>query len=339
MPGQRLGGRDRRAGVAGAEHRADRFDLLVVADRRRGGVRVDVVDLDALQVFHGLAHAPHRTLAGGGDHVVPVGGGAVAGDLAVDPRAAGLGVLVFLQHQHTGAAGDDEAVAVHVIGARGTGRGLVVARGHRAHGVEQDGERPIQLFATAREDDVLPAAANDLGGVADAVIRGRAGRGDRIVHAADLEPGRQRGRRGRGHRFGYRERADALRPLLAGDGGGFDDGPSRGTARAHDDAGAVVGDLPLLEAGIADRLIHGDVVPGGAAAVETHGAAIDDALGIDRRGTGYLAAEAVRGLRLGASDPGTGLAQGVQNLPGIVADGRDDAHPADDDTPHDGSCC
>src|SRR5215204_4991182 len=36
--------RDRRAFVARAEDLADRLDLLLVADRRRGGVRVDVVD-------------------------------------------------------------------------------------------------------------------------------------------------------------------------------------------------------------------------------------------------------------------------------------------------------
>ena len=35
----------------------------------------------------------------------------------------------------------------------------------------------------------------------------------------------------------------------------------------------------VLEAGIADRLLHGDVVPGRAAAEETHGAAIDRLLG------------------------------------------------------------
>ena len=66
-----------------------------------------------------MAHAAHRAFAGGRHHVVAVRGRAVADDLAVDLRAARLGVLQFLQHQHAGAAGDDEAVAVHVIGARG----------------------------------------------------------------------------------------------------------------------------------------------------------------------------------------------------------------------------
>jgi hypothetical protein len=38
-------------------------------------------------------------------------------------------------------------------------------------------------------------------------------------------------------------------------------------------------DVAFLEAGVADRLIHGDVVPGRAAAVEAHGAAVDHSAG------------------------------------------------------------
>ncbi len=110
MAGQRLRRRDRRAFVAGAEHLADRVDLRPVAGRRRGGVRVDVADL---LVHRGKrhAHAALAAFAGRRHHVVAVGGGAVADDLAVDLGAARLGVLQLLQHQNAGAAGDDEAVA------------------------------------------------------------------------------------------------------------------------------------------------------------------------------------------------------------------------------------
>ena len=65
-----------------------------------------------------------------------VGGEAIAGDFGVDLGAARLGALIFLQHQHAGAAGDDETVAVAVIGARG-GRGRVV-----------------------KEEDIAPMASN-----------------------------------------------------------------------------------------------------------------------------------------------------------------------------------
>ena len=91
MAGQRLGRRDRRTLVA--EHLADRLDLLEVADRRRGRVRIDVVDR-RLHVLERHAHAAHRALARRRDHVVAVRGRAVAGDFGVDARAARLGVLV-----------------------------------------------------------------------------------------------------------------------------------------------------------------------------------------------------------------------------------------------------
>ena len=99
---------------------ADRADLLGIADRRRGAVGVDVVDRLAHRGQR-LAHAAHRTFARRRHHVVAVRRRAVADDLGIDLGAARLGVLELLQHQHAGAAGDDEAVAVDVIGARGDG--------------------------------------------------------------------------------------------------------------------------------------------------------------------------------------------------------------------------
>ena len=66
-----------------------------------------------------MLHAARRAFARRRHHVEAVGGRAVAGELGVDLRAARLGVFEFLEHQHAGAAGDDEAVAIGVIGARG----------------------------------------------------------------------------------------------------------------------------------------------------------------------------------------------------------------------------
>ena len=48
----------------------------------------------------------------------------------------------------------------------------------------------------------------------------------------------------------------------------------------------------------------------------------------------HLAAEAELGVFVGARDAGLGLAQVRQNFLGVVADGRDDAHPGDDDPSH-----
>ena len=194
----------------------------------------------------------------------------VADDLAVDPRPARLGPPVLLEHQHASAAGDDEAVAVLVEGAGGDRRAVIVAGRHGTHGVEQHGQRPVELLAAAGEHHVLLAVGDHLVGVADAMVRRRAGRRDRIARALDLEPGAERRRGGRGHRLRHGERADALRPLLARDVGGFNDRFGGRTAGAHQDAGARVRNVPRHQVGVADRLLHGEMRPGGAAAMEAH---------------------------------------------------------------------
>ena len=89
-----------------------------------------------------------------------------------------------------------------------------------------------------------------------------------------------------------------------------------------------------VEAGVADRLLHGDVIPGGAAAEEAHGAAVDGFARVERGRAVHLAAEAELGIFVGAHDAGFGLAQRRQHFLRVVADRRDDAHPGDDDPLH-----
>jgi len=85
--------------------------------------------------------------------------------------------------------------------------------------------------------------------------------------------------------------------VLERDFGRFDNGPRGGAARAHDDAGALIGDLALAKARIRDRLIHGDVIPASALRQEAHRTAIDHAGWIERRRSPDLAAEAMLGER------------------------------------------
>ena len=83
-----------------------------------------------------------------------------------------------------------------------------------------------------------------------------------------------------------------------------------------------------------DRLIHRDVIPGGAAAVKAHRATVDDLFRFESRRALHLAAEAELGVFFGARDAGARLAQARQHLLSIVADRGDDAHAGDDDASH-----
>src|SRR3546814_2996502 len=61
----------------------------------------------------------------------------------MDARAARLRMFVVFQDQHAATAGDDEAVAVEVVGARcGAGR-VVMVGGQRAHRIELRGHAPM----------------------------------------------------------------------------------------------------------------------------------------------------------------------------------------------------
>ena len=193
VAGQRFCRRNWRA--IGPEHRADRFNFLRVADGRRCRVRVDIVDLGVNRCQR-LTHAADRALARWGYHVVAVRRCAIADDFGVNFCTAGLGVLQFFEHQNACAARNHKAVTVFIIGARSGCWRVVIFRRHRAHRVEQLRHRPIQLFATTGKHHILLAPLDHFIGVANAMVGGRAGRRDRIIHALDFKPGRKCGRCG-----------------------------------------------------------------------------------------------------------------------------------------------
>ncbi len=244
-------------------------------------------------------------------------------------------MLVFFQHQHPGAARNHEAVAIGVIAAAGLFRRVVEVRAHRAHGVEQVAERPVQVLVPAGKDDVLLAHHDLLHAIADAMLGGRAGRGDRIVDALDAEGRRQRRRRRRAHGLGHRQRPDALGAgVFAGNIGRLDDGAGGGPARPHDDARHRVGNVALLEPGIGNGLLHGEVVPGRALAHEAGDAAVQHFERIQDRIALDLAAEAQFGIVGGGNDARLGGAQACRHLIERIADRGNDTHAGDDNSSH-----
>ncbi len=145
----------------------------------------------------------------------------------------------------------DETVAVTVIGG---------ARPCSASWLKPDDIAPMasnrtdmiqsQILAAAGKHHILLAPLDRFHRIADAMVRGGAGGRDRIVHALDLEPGAERG----GGRTGRHRLGDANGPTRLGL---FPWWVKRGStmvrvgrpARAHDDAGAFVGNVARLDAG------------------------------------------------------------------------------------------
>ena len=324
-----LGGADE--GDAVAEDRADRPQLGGVADRRRGAVGVQVVHRP-VDRGQGLLHAAHRALPRGRDHVVAVGGGAVADELGVDVGPSGQGVLELLEHQHAAAAGDDEAVAGHVKGAGRHLGGRVVAAGQGPHGVEQHGQGPALLLAAAGEHHVLLAPADQLRGMADAVGAGGAGRGHRVADAVDAEGRGQAGGHGAAHGARHHERADAPDPAGPQDVGGLDLVDAGGPARAGDQPDPRVRKVAGLEAGLGQGLLHRQVGVGGGIAHEAPDPPVDVRLQVDRRAAADLAPHPHLGIAWIEADAGPAGLQAAGDLPHRVPQAGDDA-PAGDHYP------
>ena len=116
---------------------------------------------------------------------VAVGG--VPLHLTVDARAARLGVLVFLDHQHPGALAQHETVAVLVPGTTGALR-VIVARRQCARLAETGHARGCGAgLAAAGDIDVGIARLDQARAQANAVRCRRAGGDDREVRPGDAQ--------------------------------------------------------------------------------------------------------------------------------------------------------
>ncbi|PPR31514.1 MAG: hypothetical protein CFH36_02221, partial [Alphaproteobacteria bacterium MarineAlpha9_Bin6] len=167
--------------------------------------------------------------------------------------------------------------------------------------------------------------------VADAMRTRCAGGADRITQPAHPKRGRHVGRQGRAHGFRDGVRADPLRTFLARDVGGLDLGGSRRPARAHHQAGALVADVPVVEARIDDRLGHGDVIVGRTVTHEAPQLTVDMVVEIDVRRTVDMGAKAHFLIGIAMDNARATFAQACCNFGGIRAYGGDDAEAGNGD--------
>ena len=171
-----------------AEDLLDGGGFQGVVERCGSAVGADVVDSLGLQfrVFHGEFHGAGRSL---GRRVrcremISIGIHAEPEKLGQDGRSAFLCVAQAFQHQHSGALGQDKPVAADTEGAAGPG-GIVVAGGKRTQlDVTVEGKGGDHGLRPAGHHDIRPPQADQVQGVADAVVAGRAGGGNTQVGAA-----------------------------------------------------------------------------------------------------------------------------------------------------------
>ncbi|MCY1172102.1 hypothetical protein D9M73_122310 [compost metagenome] len=188
MPDRRLGRAHRQRVDIAAEQAAHRVQFQLVAERGRGAVRVDVIDVGQVEarLFHRHLHRAERARAFGvrrGD-VISIARQAIADHLGIDFRAARLGVFIFLEADHACALAHDEAVAILVIGAAGAFGRRVEARRQRARlGEAGNAERADRALGAARQHHIGIVHRDHPRGVADRMRAGRASGDDGMVGA------------------------------------------------------------------------------------------------------------------------------------------------------------
>src|SRR5215470_14656255 len=128
-----------------------RAELDLVADRRRGAVGINVVDLPRgnAGAFDCRVHASQRTLAilrWRGD-VISVSREAIADELSINLRAAAFGVLIRFEHNNSGTFAHHEAVAITIVGTRSAFRRI--AEGHQSRSIS-DGMRATRTCGDDR---------------------------------------------------------------------------------------------------------------------------------------------------------------------------------------------
>ena len=214
---------------------------------------IDIAHLLRLHpgIGQGLGHTGRTagSPGGGGGDVVGVAVGAVARHLGIDLGSAGLCVLIFLQHQHSGALAHDKAAALRVKGDRSAGGVRVLAEG--LHGGEGRLSAAAQHHIAIPVPDVAEGIAHGVG--APSAGGDHAGAHSLKAKANGDLPGGHVGDDHRNDKGGHGVIAPALSPavglghsLKAADAAGADD-PAAGQV------------LPLpIQAAVVHGLLGGD---------------------------------------------------------------------------------
>ena len=207
-------------------------------------------------------------------------------------RATRQGVFQFFHHDHTAAAGDNEAITVRIISTGRFFRGVVVFGGQCAHGVELAGHFPAQLFAAAGKDDVLFAQLDLLYRVTNTMGGSGAGRADGVVNAVDFERRSEAGGNAGSHRFRDYIRAHGFQTTRATHGISAEDLEFRGAAAgACDQANTRVALVCFRrQTCVGNGLFHGQVSIDRSVAHKAHYFAVNEASGIQFDVAPYVAA-------------------------------------------------
>src|SRR5438552_3245481 len=152
----------------------DSLELDLVAKRRRGAMRIDIVDVGwrnvgAANCGSHAAKCAVTVLRRRGD-MVGIPRKTVADKLAVNARTPLFGVIVFLEHDRARAFSHDKSIAIAVVRPRGALWRLVEAGRKRAARRESGKRNPVDgRLRPACHHDICIAKRNQPPGIANRV--------------------------------------------------------------------------------------------------------------------------------------------------------------------------
>ena len=258
MAGHRLGRGD--VGPVRAEHLVDGQRFVVVAQRRRGGVGVDVGNLSGL---HARIRQTAQQRAARSVHVrhgdmLAVRRESVSGHFAQYRRAPAHRRVVAFEDHGRRASARYQPVAVLIEGAR-CRRGVRFALREGSQPVETADRIEVHLLRSAAYDALLQSLPDHQVSHADRVRAAGAGRREGEVDAPQVEDHREVHRDGRVHRLEDVSRTDHRRIPLGADDVDALDHRGRAAVIAVDDADLVGRQKRFVHSRVAHRLGRGHV--------------------------------------------------------------------------------
>ena len=185
MACHRFGGIDHNPAGVIAQRQLNGVGLIDITERRGRAVGIDVVDLVGVDagIDQRGGHGTARSVDVGRRHVVGIGAHTKTGELGVNLGATRLGMLILLEHQHTGTFTKHKAVTVLVPGPGGGLRVIVAGRQGAQRRETAHAQGRYGGLGTAGDHDIAVAVFTHAGRQANCMQAGAAGRDHRDVRA------------------------------------------------------------------------------------------------------------------------------------------------------------
>mmetsp|Transcript_24802 Transcript_24802/g.25239 ORF Transcript_24802/g.25239 Transcript_24802/m.25239 type:complete len:263 (-) Transcript_24802:519-1307(-) len=219
VPRQRFGGPYPWLISLLGEYAFNTLELHNITHRRRGTVRVHIIDLffspNFVSLLHGNVHAPLATNPGWRNHVVTIRICTVPNNFCVNLSTTSLSMFQFFNDNHSSTSGNHETIAIFVKCAGCLLGCIVSCCRKRTHAVKHRCELPAHVFTSTAKSYVSLVELDLLHASSNAMRTSTARTTNAETGTIDFKRSRKHGTRSRSHRPSHSERPNPLCPPVA----------------------------------------------------------------------------------------------------------------------------